>query len=664
MNDKEHKPPFSTSDYIRPNTDWVCGRQCEGKACRIGPTGGGKCRATYECQPLLEIKPGETKGHYKCTRPSTAGGKCDLGPLPDGTCCNAVPKCQPRRTLRAIRKRVTIFTAIACCLALFIGLDRTNRDVFINPGPLSNPHSNKHFSNLAKDMPGNPSSCGACHESARGLDSSWLSKFGEAFNGNLAPGELIKKGPLGPYQMNDPGTTNELHSGMDKNCLACHKELHLHTPSVVTGYACHSCHQEHVGGKSMIPTGDSFCIDCHSSAQNMGAVATLSDQLLPKKPTDSIHQTSRSRPATTHIKLIKGFHDGHPDFWYKDKNNKLSGSEKDGKEVFRFNHAIHIANARISYKDESGKEQYRPLSCTDCHVSDDRGEYQLPITYEKNCKDCHPLNFDVTTPSLDVVLTEEEEKKHYDETMDVETRYKHRPGYKELVIPHGDTAHVRSFLRSLNLQYEEHAKNELGITQKEQLKEYVNGKTTAIIKKHKIGNDLEHKVFYSGKKGKLDSGLNGLPNGCILCHEFDPDSEQFSNPTPKIMPVPLPKKWFEVGKFNHETHEIATDKAGIDQYVKFHNDIDKAKSRPIQDLPEVIKNDANCLACHEVLKSEKTSDVLLPGINNCINCHSPETQVDHSCMLCHTFHNKTGRTSLFEGIGDPAPAEQKEPEEK
>jgi hypothetical protein len=618
MNDKDHKPTFSTSDYVRPNTDWVCGRQCEGNACRVGPSGGGKCRATYECQPLLDLKPGETKGSYKCTRPSTAGGKCDLGPLPDGTCCKAIPKCQPRRTLRAIRKRVVIFTAIASCFILFIGLDRSNRDNFINPGPLSSPHSSRHFTQLTENITGDATSCAACHEGARSNGASWLKKFGDAFNGKLAPGELIKKGPIGPYQSDEAGGIDQIVTGMDKNCLACHQGMTFHQPNMPAGFACHSCHKEHVGGGAILPVGDDYCTSCHGSEELMKTSRELANTIDPHSFPSIKAKPSSSRPKEGYTKLIKSFADGHPEF-------RILREKTEDSNTLKFGHEYHLTSAQIPAMNGG-----RALSCTDCHTSDAKGEYQLPITYEQHCKSCHALEFDGNTPGL--------------------------------ALPHGDPTYVRAFLRSLNIQYEEFGKTNKNIVSKKELTEFVEEKRADIEKAFVTGSKMERAVFFSDKYKKLKNGETGVANGCMLCHTvMEPPT---SNGTPLIAPVIIPTRWLEVGKFSHEPHKIAADQAGIDHYIKYRSKYDEVAYGQNEKVPEYIENDAHCIACHNVLDTNKTSEIILPGIASCIKCHSPETGVDHSCVLCHTYHNNTGRTSLFEGIGDTAPVEDKESEEK
>ena len=572
MKDKHSTSEFSRKDYVRPNQDWVCGHLCKGEACRIGPSPGGKCRVTFECVPLLDLKLGETKGQFKCTRTAAAGGKCDRGPMPDGTCCNAIPTCQPRRTLRNIRKRVVVFTVIASFLILFIGIDHTTRDRFINPGTISSAHASKHFSDLTQAKWNDPSNCAACHESARGNAGTWPGKIGEALAGGLSPQELIRKGPSEP-------------SGMDQNCLECHAGKAFHQPDMPVEFACFTCHKEHSGSGFMPPVTSDSCLKCHESAELMQKSRDMAAHTDPQTfPSSSIKSAVKhpdlGRPKAGYTEVIHAFSDGHPEF-------RVIRDKAVDVNTLKFNHKLHLGSGEIPQLN--GK----PMSCRDCHASDAKGEYQLPITYEKNCAACHALQFDKDTPGL--------------------------------VLPHGDPFYVRSFLRSLSIQYEEYAKTKEGITLKEPLKEYVLNKGKNVEALYQTGEYMERAVFFADMKGEVPGGRRAPFAGCATCHEVSEPKED--NGTPLIAKVAAPNRWMEVGKFNHSMHE----------------------------------NGMTCLDCHNVLTSELTSDVNLPSIKSCIECHSPKGGIDHRCIRCHTYHNIPPGSMFSEAPKAPAEPKKETP---
>lgn len=569
MKNDRKSPEFASHEYVRPNLNWECGHTCEGCPCRIGPSPKGECRATFECSPKLVVKAGETKGHYSCTRPKSGGGKCENGPMPDGACCNAIPKCRPRRSLRSMRKLAVVFTCIATVLLLLIGVSRSMRDDFVNPGPISSIHSSEHFVNVHKKMSGDASTCAACHDGAKDGATSWHTKALGAFKEGLAPADLIKRGPIES-------------STMDKSCLACHQGKEFHQPNMPANFACQECHKEHGTSGFMPPADSAYCISCHGDTDLMAKSRDLGAKISPHSfpnftgGSDGTVPT-RVRPEGGYTEVINAFHTDHPEF--RQIKESMAGKIQD-TNTLKFNHAVHMGKGSMP----------RQLNCADCHSQDGRGEYQQPITYEKHCTECHTLQFDETTPGL--------------------------------TLPHGDPYYVRAFLRSLNIQYEEFGRDVEGITGREQLISYIKGKRESIETQYETGEDLEHMVFFSNKGTKFANGQRAAFTGCAVCHEVKPADS--ANATPKIEKVAVPVRWMTLGKFDHSLHE-----KGL-----------------------------TCLDCHDVMKSELTSDLNLPSIKSCIDCHSPKGGIDHSCTSCHTYHNSNPFTPLGESPAAPAKADE------
>ena len=75
-----------------------------------------------------------------------------------------------------------------------------------------------------------------------------------------------------------------------------------------------------------------------------------------------------------------------------------------------------------------------------------------------------------------------------------------------------------------------------------------------------------------------------------------------------VTPPFIPKVWLPRARFSHTAHEYAT-----------------------------------CDSCHKgVRESEKTSDVFLPSVKVCTECHASvhqDKKVKSDCILCHSFHD-------------------------
>ena len=362
MSEKLPGPDFDGKNYARPNDQWICGRACEGKPCRLGPDKKGRCQATAECAPVLEKKPGETKGRWRCTRPTP----CESGPLPDGSCCRPTPKCSPRRSLRALRGRVTFAVVIATCAALLIMLGGPWRGNFINPGPLSDPHSSSAFAKLHGGTNQSLSTCTACHSAGN--------------SGPAGLGRAALQASPAPWQLEELATTRFAASTtIDTACARCHTRHSFHQANAPRDVSCSYCHAEHRGaGRIPLPT-DVHCAVCHSDPHLMAAAAKIQrppakgDKLLP-------------RPAEGFTQVINSFATNHPEF--RSRTNR-------DPNTLKFGHHLHLTSATIP-KLPGG----RPLDCRFCHEPDATGAYLRPVSFEQNCRVCHSLQFDANTPEL------------------------------------------------------------------------------------------------------------------------------------------------------------------------------------------------------------------------------------------------------------------------
>jgi len=347
MSEQLPAPDFDAQNYARPNQNYICGNACEGKACRQGPDAKGRCGASAECKPVLKTKPGETKGRWICTRP---GGECESGPLPDGSCCNPVPKCSPVPTLRLWRGRVTLAVIAASCALLLVILGNPPwRNNFISPGTISNPHSGAAFAALAVTNHLNES-CGACHVAGNSGPNGMVNVALRADPGILDFKKIASASAANP-------------TAIDESCLKCHAGRNFHQPSAPQ-ISCAFCHAEHQG-KMMAATTDASCSFCHGDAAKMN-------------------------PITKNIvtPVIHHFADDHPQFRFITENLH-------DPDTLKFNHALHLTGTTIP-KLAGGKK----LDCAFCHQPDAAGAFMKPVEFEKNCRVCHSLQFDPQTPEL------------------------------------------------------------------------------------------------------------------------------------------------------------------------------------------------------------------------------------------------------------------------
>ena len=332
MRERVQKFDYRRSPYQRPNQKWMCGWTTEGRPCHAGPDIKGRCQATFECEP---IKAGGDR--WKCSRSELAGGKCDRGPLPDGTCCRPVPRCRPIRGVAA-RRRLTTGWVLALTVGLLLFfLGGSTGPAFVEPGPLTFQHAEVK-------------TCAGCHTVFDKGMSSWLhAAFTEA-------NEL--RDITRCLACHDLGNLAVEPHGMSPKRLASFTEAAAKpsggaTPPVALAISratldsregelipCMTCHQEHRGQEfDLTVMSNQRCMTCHRAAFD-----------------------SLSR--------------GHPEF---------AGFPYARRTGIVFDHASHIGK---HFKEAAVKDA-APEECKDCHTPDVIGRTMLVKGFQTTCAACH-----------------------------------------------------------------------------------------------------------------------------------------------------------------------------------------------------------------------------------------------------------------------------------
>ena len=497
MSEQLPAPSFDDQNYARPNQAWTCGYAAEGRSCPLGPDRLGRCQVTFECKPVLDLKPGESKGRWRCMR---SGGVCDLGPRPDGTCCRPISRCSPRPSLRWQRGRLTLAVLAASLAVLLIVLGSPPlRDGFFNPGTLSSAHSGAAFAALAATNH-LYNGCGACH--VAGSDGPH-GIVHTAFTADPSPFELVKLFAAAPGEV----------TPLDGHCETCHVGYAYHQPMVVT-IACTYCHQEHQGA-TMTAVGDGGCLFCHGQASVMATAAATGGHLPPEAFQPGKLRRGLDypapRPARGYTTVIHGFADDHPQFRF------VTDRWRD-PDTLKFNHALHLAGATMPALPNG-----RKVDCIFCHQPDAGGTFMKSVTFEQNCRVCHSLQFDPDTPGL--------------------------------TLPHGQVEEVTAFLHSLPRQYADYGRKQ-GIPASRQ-DGWAGGKLAQLKQTYPTGEALSRQVFLSTAKtgplmqsGTVNGSARPVFPGCAYCHEVGTDGNGDFQVTPPV----LFERWLTHARFDHARH--------------------------------------------------------------------------------------------------------------
>jgi hypothetical protein len=176
------------------------------------------------------------------------------------------------------------------------------------------------------------------------------------------------------------------------------------------------------------------------------------------------------------------------------------------------------------------------------------------------------------------------------------------PKNPELTLPHGSTTAVRGFLRTLPTQYADLAVRK-GITQPNDIKNFVTRQMLQLRDRVRSGEDFERQIFFVVDPYKPQPGLTPRVRasfyGCALCHEV----QAVANAAPVVIRPLFVDRWMPQSNFDHAQHTMV-----------------------------------KCDDCHHATQSRLTSDILIPGIEACVTCHSPTGRASAECTTCHSYH--------------------------
>jgi hypothetical protein len=402
----------------------------------------------------------------------------------------------------------------------------------------------------------------------------------------------------------------------DPLCQKCHAGP-AHSSRQIAGQvpACADCHREHRGpDASLVHIKDENCTQCH---------ANLVEHLNPNGPGPQFGNASRF-----------ALHE-HPEF-----KDRLTGKHPSN---LKFSHQLHLTpgmwpNSKKRplftlerIKDDTQRERFRAqqpegqrglgaavqLTCASCHRLDSgdfgikikpssleglplqpllpprgAGAYMLPITFENQCQACHLLETIVGQP-------------------------KDREPLK-LKVPHRlQPAQIHEFLeRSLLVDL---------VKDKPLLDEHFRPKRTR-PGEAPIDELAAQKTTLRKLLGELvmtaETSLYADHHTCSECHRLEGklDIQPSTVPKFKVVPTEVPSVWLPHARFSHAAHGAL-----------------------------------KCIDCHARAESSETKaetpradkDVLIPGMENCLQCHGPSRRSEgkaiggarFDCTECHRYHN-------------------------
>ncbi len=389
---------------------------------------------------------------------------------------------------------------------------------------------------------------------------------------------------LGKHWVFMPGSISMKHRLFANDCARCHAAW----KPVLAGVpdkTCLSCHSgpPHFSERALSPAPQ--CANCHVEHRGQAVLTALFDSACVQCHVELKVKEARIPIATA----IHSFTADHPEFAITvsgpgqaavQRVRLNEGERAVDTAAIKLNHQLHL---KPGFMGPNGPEQ---LSCASCHRADPQGAHMRPVNYEKDCMRCHRLDFDERMPGK--------------------------------AVPHGQSLEeVDRFLRATYAEY-------YLLQHQSELKARGPARRLPGVPRP------EEEIWISGMVEESERLLMGPPGSktkkgkCALCHVLDRTGgasqsaqaggtqtnlrvSEFRMLFPMVAKTAMPERWLPYSVFDHKAHNILT-----------------------------------CVACHEAApRSERTKDVLLPGITSCRSCHFEPGGARMQCLTCHVYHDKT-----------------------
>jgi predicted CXXCH cytochrome family protein len=388
------------------------------------------------------------------------------------------------------------------------------------------------------------------------------------------------------------GRMSPAHAVLTQRCGTCHVTTNTFFTAKVSDHACLTCHDGpiHHANQVFTPT----CASCHVEHRGRMLLAAL-----PDTSCTQCHSGLHTRDGVSRfVSQITVFSaQGHPEF-----AALRPGSADPG--TIKFNHAVHL---KRNLKGPNGLVQ---LECDDCHranVADQNWRFSGTVA---------PASARTTTSSPQLMLANaasQIDNQHNDQRIAPPSRLsaraymapvsyvKHCAGCHGLAfdkrfvenVPHDTPQVVHAFVVKEFQDYIAAHPSELRETPS-----LVTVPPKPVPVSPRIYTPQQ---WVSVRVAEAEQLLWGKT--CKECHAISFHADE---PLPVVAKSNITARWFANANFDHDQHRLVS-----------------------------------CESCHARARtSQETSDVLLPGIAICVQCHNSSAEgAESRCFECHTYHD-------------------------
>lgn len=401
----------------------------------------------------------------------------------------------------------------------------------------------------------------------------------------------------------------------DQACVRCHPGPPHHRNVKADGaQSCATCHSDHLGREANITrSSDVHCTGCHADiASNRSGpggsppFVNVTAFALPAADGESPHPKFRSLesdPGT--IKFNHWLH------------MQPGISLPEGRKQLKVSDLPEADRAKYStFKNEAGLVQ---LACASCHRLDPTegptvADTMAPITYERHCRACHPLDVQAASGEAN-----------------------------PLSVPHGlSVARVTALVEGLLAEVERKPLAKSPPTADE-------SGDSPLIPGRTLGKNLAQKIA-ADALARRGTALNAIHVKCQQCHEVEPTLA--GNPAaqflPEVRPSNVPKMWLKHGRFAHAAHEHLHCRDCHKDAYAYEN-----RTQPQMILPGNEQLPAGYTAAADC------DQVMIANLENCVTCHTPASKggggARHDCAECHRYHHASEAATTPPKVASEAP---------
>lgn len=383
------------------------------------------------------------------------------------------------------------------------------------------------------------------------------------------------------------GPISRAHAVFAKQCSACHSRIVdgrrvQGFVNEVSDEACQSCHNTPIHQQAQLFTPK--CSSCH--VEHIG-----SEHLERTSSTNCLQCHSNLKTKTGEPMVennITGFDHSHPEF------SPLRPPAVD-KGTVAFNHAVHL---KATLKGPDGVKEVQ-LECNDCHRVDTapNSRWRFGSAHANAAMD----------------------------TPDSETWKGQRP--HDLGLLMSAATYDKTCVACHTLQFDKRFNDPVPHDKPEVVHQFVEKKFTELLANQP--NAWREPVLVASRnvpeaalpaaparspqewlKQRVAEAENLLwRKTCKQCHQISFPKPGDVEAWPKVAPSRIQTRWLPRSVFAHEAHMAFT-----------------------------------CESCHtKVRASKETTDVLLPSVQTCQQCHKGEpgemNAAPRSCYVCHVYHD-------------------------